>query len=790
MKKGLQFYPEDSLHSLEFDKILNHLHNACLSTLGQQKLENQTFSFHLDTLQFSLKEVSEMKSALENGQKFPAQNYYDLSEELQALSIINNIIDGKQFRKILLCSETIIDIDLFFKKHKDEFFSLRNFVQEIQIDSSIPKIIDKIIDESGNIRSDASPSLVKIRKEINAKANAIHIVFGRILQNLKGENKLAETHESIRNGRRVLALQAESKRSIQGIIHDESDSGKTSFIEPQETVLLNNQLFELEREERREIHKILLDLSAQIHLKLSTLHLYQKVLAHYDLVRSKALLAIKMDANMPILVNNGLLDYKNAYHPLLYLKNKNSNKATVPFNLVLNKQKSILLISGPNAGGKSVTLKTVGLFQLMLQFGLLLPCEENSKVSLFKKVFTDLVDKQSIEDELSTYSSHLLSMKHFLDYSDENTLFLIDEFGTGTDPRFGAAMAEALLLNLGKTKAYGVITTHYSNLKKVAEHEERFLNGAMVFNEENLSPSYQLQTGKPGSSYTFAIAEKSGLSNELINQAKSLVDYSDLKFEELIGKVEKERKQWVAENIQIKKENQKLKELIQKFDYQNIETQKRQVELRQQMLQVEKQKNEVIETKVKEILNDINNSKSKEVSAQKVKELTNLRKDVLHNKEKSFPVFEARKAEKILIGDTVQIDNSDNEGEVLEIRGQQALVALNGLKTSIQLTKLRKIQVSKSVQKTYRKYKAPETIENTFDIRGLMQTEARALIEQYFDQALLNNLPIIKIIHGKGSGALRKQLQQLIKEYKSSISEWKYEEEKQGGNGATLISFK
>mgnify|MGYP002628072026 CR=1 FL=1 len=789
-KSNVHLYPKETIESLEFDKIIDILNDQCLSPLGQAAIQQQEFSNNIEALNFNLKQVAEMKAALENGLRFPAQNYHDLSEELKALSIVNNIIDGKQFRKIMNCALTIEEIDLFFKKHKEEFLTLRKNIELIHVDKTIALAIEKIIDESGNIRSDASPALVKIRKSINGKSKAIHLVFSRIMSNLKGENKLAETNESIRNGRRVLALQAENKRSINGIIHDESDSGKTTFIEPQETVLLNNELFELEREEKREIHKILQDLSRVIAEKIPTIQFYQEVLGSYDFIRSKALLALQLNAFMPRLAEDGQVAYYKAYHPLLYLKNQKEKKETIPFDLNLNKEQSILLISGPNAGGKSVTLKTIGLFQLMIQFGLLIPCQENSKLTLFSKIFSDVGDKQSIEDELSTYSSHLLLMKHFLKEADKKTLFLIDEFGTGTDPRLGAAMAEALMLNLANTGAYGVITTHYSNLKKVAETDERFLNAAMVFNEGSLSPTYQLQTGKPGSSYTFAIAEKSGLSRALIEEAKALVDYSDLKFEELITKVENERKLLEAENRNIKKENQKLKDVTKKFEALNAQIHERQVELRQQLVLVEKQKNDAIEARVNHILNDINNAKSKEIAALKAKDFANFRNEELSKKGNSIPIIQKLSSEKLAVGDTVFIGESENEGEIIEIRGNLAIVAVRGLRTSISLKKLQKIALVKPPKINDKRRVVYQEVEKTFDIRGLMQEEARPIIEQYFDQALYNNVEAIKIIHGRGSGALRKQLQQLIKEYKSSISEWKYEEEKQGGNGATIISFK
>lgn len=792
MSLSFSYFPKDTFETLEFDKIIQKINNYCLSPLGIIELEKNQFLLNIEELNFKLRQVFEMKSILQNGQKFPQQNYFDLSEEIKALQITNNIIEGKQFRKILSCVETVGDIEKFFLKHKEEHFTLRSIISLVKTDNSIISEIDKIIDEDGDIRSNASKELQQIRQNIISKSKSIQKVFGSILSKLKEKNQLAETEESIRNGRRVLSIQAENKRTINGIIHDESDSGKISYIEPQETVLLNNELFELERAETREIYKILKNLSNTIAQKTPTLKIYQKILGNYDFIRAKAIFAIHLNAQMPLLNNKGIINLKEAYHPLLFLKNKANGKETVPFSVFLNNEKHILLISGPNAGGKSVTLKTIALVQLMLQFGLLVPCNELSNICLFDSILADLGDKQSIENELSTYSSRLQQMKYFLSNANTKTLYFIDEFGTGTDPKFGAAMAEAIMLNLASTKAYGVITTHYSNLKKVAEQDARFLNAAMVFNESNLSPTFMLKTGKPGSSFTFAIAEKTGLSKNLIKQAKSLVDNSDLKFEELINKVEKERKKLENENNNIKNENKKLRNVVSKFEQLNTELIEKQNLLRVQIQNVEKEKTKAIEQKINEVLNEINKAKSKEIAAQKAKELVEEKSKILNKKQQKLPTFNKVESSNFMVGDKVILGENENEGEIIEIRGNKAIVDFNGLKTTISLIELQKIISEENHIKhsNYTNYSLRKDVETEFDIRGLLQHDAMLQIENYFDQALLNNIKKLKIIHGKGSGILRKQLQNTIKEYRNNISEWHFEDEKKGGNGATIITFK
>ena len=788
----MNVYPLDTHSKLEFDKIKTILLNNCLSELGQKEIEEQSFSHDILILEKQLRRVFEFKSALDNGIHFPSQNYFNLETELKHLGIENFTLEGKQFRRILNFLETVESIFKFFKKYPLEYRTLAEILEPIYYESSIIFEIDKVIDEEGGIRSDASAELMTIRRKLSQKNSELHIIFNRIINKLKKDGVLADTEESIRNNRRVLAVNASSKRSVSGIILDESESGKTTYIEPQETVLLNNEMFELESEERREIHKILKQLTAKIAVNKDILRDYTFVLAKFDSIRAKALLAVSLNANMPILVKEELLDLKEAVHPILFLHNKALKKPTHPINISITKTKHIVLISGPNAGGKSITLKTIGLLQMMIQFGLLIPCDENSKIRVFKQIFTDLGDNQSIEDELSTYSSRLNRMKHFMANADRNTLYLIDEFGTGTDPRFGAAMSEAILMNLIPTKAFGAITTHYSNIKKIGEANPNIENAAMLFDEQNFKPKYQLMLGKPGSSYTFAIAEKIGLKPELIEQAKSLVDYSDLKFDELLEQVERERKQFEKQNAEIKKENIKLKILMSKFDKLTGDLEQQKNILLQKQVALDQEKNVQAEVQAKQFLNKINKARSQETTAIEIQNLAKGRTQILKKRHEVLDKKTQQAApENLEVGDTVILKNSDQEGTVLELRKNKAIVNLNGLSATIKMTDLLKINTEKVKQHTQNKHIVKlKDVEKTFDVRGLMQESARVQIEGYFDQALLNNIETIKIIHGKGTGALRNLVKSLVREYQSSIREWKFEDEKQGGDGATIITFK
>lgn len=788
----MKIFPKDTTEKLEFDKVKEILLNKCLSDLGKQEIEETIFQTDILILQKQLRQVHEMKAAFDNGIHFPAQNYLPLENELKYLGVENYSLEGKQFRRILNFLETIEQVFNFFDKNKEDFKTLAEVLDPISLDKSIAQEIDKIIDEEGGIRSDASTALVTIRRRMQGKHVELNRVFNKLISNLKKQGILADSEESVRNNRRVLSVHASNKRSIDGIILDESESGKTTYIEPQQTIFLNNELFELESEERREIHKILKGLTAKIAENKYVIEDYSQVLSKFDAIRAKALLGVEMQANMPILVKENLIELKEAFHPILFLHNKALNKKSIPLDIKITENKHIVLISGPNAGGKSIALKTVGLLQMMLQFGLLVPCDENSKIRLFKNIFTDLGDNQSIEDELSTYSSRLNRMKHFMANANSKTLYLIDEFGTGTDPRFGAAMAEAILLKLIDTKAFGIITTHYSNLKKIGEASVSIENGAMLFDEENFKPKYQLKLGKPGSSYTFAIAEKIGLDSDLILEAKSLVDYTDLKFDELLEQVERERKQYEKQNLQIKDENVKLKKLMSKFDKLNTDLELQRNILLEKQVELEQEKTLQEEKQAKNFLNKLNKAKSKENLAKDIQKVTQARTTVL--KEKKLILnkkTEQASKENIAVGDIVMLRESEKEGTVLELRKNKALVNFNGLQMSVKIADLLKLKEERKVYKaTNFKHIKVKDVEKTFDIRGLMKVDALMQIEQYFDQALLNNIETIKIIHGKGSGTLRNLVKALVREYKSNIREWKYEDDKRGGDGATLITFK
>jgi DNA mismatch repair protein MutS2 len=460
-------------------------------------------------------------NTLKDDQPLPLKNYKSLDEHSGRLHIENFVLPVESFSIIRQLLVNVRDLHNYFTTdRKVRYKYLYTYGDLLESKPLLLKEIDRVFDEYGEVKSDASAELTQIRKKITSKSMEADKVFRSMLQKFRQSGWLTENEETMRNGRRVLSVPAEHKRKISGIIHDESATGKTVYLEPDAMVQINNDIFTLHIEEKKEIYRILQELTAHFRMESDYLNQCQEVIAHLDFTLAKARLCLKMDAYVPVLQSKPTFNLKNARHPLLLLKNNQDNKVTVPFDLHLIPPNRMLLLSGPNAGGKSITMKATGLLQLMLQSGMPVPVSPQSEMGIFTSFFTDIGDRQSIEEDLSTYSSHLQNMKHLLDHADSGSLMLIDEFGSGTDPKMGGAIAEAILNQFNRQKAWGVITTHYSNLKIFAFNNKGIVNGAMNFDKEQLRPTYQLHIGKPGSSFAFEIATKSGLPDQVLKYAR------------------------------------------------------------------------------------------------------------------------------------------------------------------------------------------------------------------------------------------------------------------------------
>ncbi|MGN6352347.1 MAG: endonuclease MutS2 [Parafilimonas sp.] len=555
-------------------------------------------------------------------------------------------------------------------------------------------MIDVIFEDGGNIKDNASEALQKIRQNLFRKRNELRRVFEKAVARLNKAGYSAEIEESFSNGRRVVAVFSEYKRQVKGILHGESDSRKTAFIEPEETIELNNEVFSLENEEKKEIYRILKQLTANLSVYGSLLLQWLQIAGEYDFINAKAKFGIDIKGNFPNISDKAIVDLREAYHPLLLLHNKQSGRQTIPVTLKLDEQNRLLVISGPNAGGKTVTMKTIGLNQVMLQSGLLVPVHHDSEMGIFKQLFIHIGDTQSIEFDLSTYSSHLLHMKYFIEHANGKTLFFIDELGSGTDPNLGGAFAEIILNELNRKHAFGIVTTHYLNLKTFANKTPGIINGSMMFDEENLQPLFKLSVGKPGSSYTFAIAERIGLPKHLIANAKKLVDENHFRLDKLLNRTEKDLQTLQKEKLDLKKlmsENEQLKkqlstELSREKHRQQIEVLKLQNKVTEERIAYLRE----MERKLKQVVLDWKKTENKNEVIKQLQELLFKRKDnqVKNRLEKKIESKYRELQTPVSVGSKVKMKKNFQVGEVKEIRGKRAVVQIGMVPINIDLNDL------------------------------------------------------------------------------------------------------
>ena len=537
-------YPNNFEEKLGFDQIKAHLKELCISSLGEKNIEKIRYSVKPELIKTLLTQVRELKEILAYEGGFPSQDYYDLTDELRRLKVPGTFIEVERLNEFRLSLSAIHAISKYFDGKETRFPALQELAQNLTFNTEIIDTIDDIVDEKGAIRDTASPELARIRQQIHKKRNSVESTLQQTLREAKRQGWAKEdATPTIRGGRSVIPIPATHKRQVKGFIHDESSSGQTVYTEPTAVFELNNAIRELQNAEHREIVRILTVFSDDIRIDIDTyLHLYH-FLGIFDFIRAKARYAIEIGANMPQMVDEPHIYLEEAYHPLLLVSHKRQNKPVVPLNLKLDQKERILVITGPNAGGKSVCLKTVGLIQFMYQSGLLVPVGENSTLGIFGDIFVNIGDEQSLENDLSTYSSHLHHLNQFVRRVRANSLFLIDEFGAGTEPQLGGAIAEAVLEALNRKIAFGVITTHYANLKKAADEHDGMVNGAMLFDTKKMQPMFILKTGKPGSSFAFEIAENIGLPKNILRKAEHKTDKSQVDFDKQLHELEVEKRE-------------------------------------------------------------------------------------------------------------------------------------------------------------------------------------------------------------------------------------------------------
>ncbi len=800
-------YPARFEEKIGFDKIRELISAECISPMGIQFVNKIRFSSNAESIVKMLEQTVEFKQILQFGKPFPSSDFFDMREILRGIQTPGSYIEKEALFDLRTSLRTISEVLTYIDKlNHHNFPQLRLLTEELFFPADVLKSADKIIDDKGEIKDNASDKLYDIRKQIVSKQRQVLKATKKAFEVAKKSGWIPENAEiTVRNGRAVIPVKASDKRALHGLIHDESATGQTVFVEPGESFEINNQIRELENEERREIIKILTRFTDLLRPHLNDLFQLYRFLGLIDFIRAKAMVAIKTEGHKPIVSPKKQLLLNEAKHPLLLLAHKAQNKIVVPLDLELNTENRILVISGPNAGGKSVCLKTIGLLQYMLQCGLLIPVKEDSEFFLFHRLFIDIGDEQSLENDLSTYSSHLLNMKYFLRNANDNTLFLIDEFGTGTEPQLGGAIAASVLEELNKKSAFGVVTTHYTNLKIAAEKNKGMINGAMLFDSKKMQPLYKLQTGKPGSSFTFEIARKIGFPKYVLQKARQKSGSKAVSFDQQLQQLELEKLKIEKKEKQLNTTEEKLAAALEKYEglKQNLEKSKKSIleQANQKALEIIESSNKAIEKTIREIKEGKADKKITKAAREKLTEEKNRLKKPKHQHKANQSPDSSVDIEnsRLSAGDWVQIKDMDVVGELISIDGEDALVNVNNVRLRTTAAKLEKSNNKPKAHATSFKssqrgimHEINKKVTNfnlSIDLRGKRADETMSILKKYIDDAILLNIKEVSILHGKGYGILR----DIIREYLQSVDEVQHFGDApldMGGSGITRVRFK
>lgn len=698
----MRLYPESAAVQLEFDKVKALLVEFCRTEYAKAKSAELRIHTRKEFIDTEINQTNEFKLLLEQSVYFPSDFTQNISRDIKLLGIPGATLGGDQFMELRKLAENIASIFRWFDADRRSAYPfLSKVIAGTYYEKVIIQMIDDVLDETGNVKDNASDDLQRIRMSLYRKRNELRRMFDKVIAKLAKSGYTADIEESFSNGRRVVAVFSEYKRQVKGILHGESDSRRTAFIEPEETIELNNDVFSLESDEAKEVQRILRELTGKLSVYAGLLQTYLEVIGEFDFIRAKGKLAVDMRGNLPNIYDKAIIDLQTAYHPLLYLYNKKTNKPTIPVTLKLDEKSRILVISGPNAGGKTVTMKTVGLNQMMMQSGLLVPVNPNSQMGIFKQLYIHIGDTQSIEFELSTYSSHLLHMKYFIENANGKTMFFIDELGSGSDPSLGGSFAEVIMEELNRKHAYGIVTTHYLNLKVMANHTPGILNAAMQFDEKNLMPMYKLNVGKPGSSYTFSIAERIGLPQHLINRARKLVDEDHFKLDKLLNRTEQDLQKLGKEKVDLQKllkENEKLKKEMEVV--MDRERHRQQVEVLKQQNRITEERLTYLkdmERKLRQVVLDYRRATDKTEVIKHLHELLFKKKEtvVVNKLEKKVNARYTELGKDIQVGSLVKLKKNYQVGEVKEIRGKRAIVQIGVIPMNVDITDLVAVEKKK-----------------------------------------------------------------------------------------------
>ena len=820
-------YPENFETKIGFDHIRALLKELCLCPMGSDMVNNIRFGDSFEHIREKLSSTYEFQQLLQFEDNFPSDNYFGFSDCLEKIRIEGTFPEVREIFDLKRSLETVKSILNFFKNREEEKYpALRKICSSVITYPYVLDSINRIIDRHGAIKDNASSRLKEIRQEHAAKTAQVSKRMNAILKQAQAEGVVdTDTVASVRNGRGVIPVSSYDKRRIKGLIHDQSASGKTVFIEPEEIVGINNDIIELEYEEKREIVKILIQFADNIRPYIDELLVSNDFLGHIDFLRAKALFGNYHKSIVPVISEDPMIAWKEAVHPLLSRAfEKLPGRKVVPLNIQLDNKNRILVISGPNAGGKSVCLKTVGLLQYMVQCGLTIPVGEGSETGIFKDILIDIGDEQSIENDLSTYSSHLINMKHFLKNSGELSLVLIDEFGTGTEPMLGGSIAEAILGEMNRKRVFGVLTTHYTNLKHYASLTDGIINGAMAFDNHHMQPLFHLDIGKPGSSFAFEIGRKIGLPEEILNDASRKAGVENIEYDRHLKDIARDKRYWEKKRQNIRQHEKRLEKLIEEYEKElsGVKSVSKEIiaKAKDEAQNLLKESNRIIENTIRQIKesqaekgktrdirkqleqfrdNVAGKPEIKESEAEKRVEAMAKKVKKYKPKENNITNKEQESKEKpIGVGDAVRMIDTMAAGEVLEIKGKMVLVESGSYRFQVSLERierisraeLRKIRKSGKVIREANPVLSQRKLnfKPEIDIRGVRGDEAIKRVCDLIDDAVMVQHRNLRILHGKGNGILR----QLVRDYLATVDvvgSFRDEHVDMGGAGITVVEL-
>lgn len=794
------------LLQLDFDKILTLLQERCSTHSAREAVMELPYYTDLQTVKGKLTEAHECATLDESDTQFDWGSLQDVSTLLPYIAIAGNYLLETDFMQLRRLFSGVHKLTNYLIKRNEQAPILSAKVKDCPDAQVFIKRIDLVFAPDGTIRPNASPGLVELTVKIGKAQNDARKRLDALAKMAREKGWSPETSLTYREGRLVIPLFAEHKRSIKGLIHDESSTGQTVYLEPTEVFEFNNELRELELAKQREIIRILTELTFYFAEHLIELRHYQALVLEFDTIQAKSKLARAMDATMPILSKEPEIQLLRGRHPLLYLQLKKAGRKVVPLSLKLTKDERVLVISGPNAGGKSVAMKTIGVLSAMVQHGLLPPCEASSKFGIFSGLLCDIGDQQSIENDLSTYSSHLTNMRRFLAEAAPDTLCLIDEFGTGTDPTYGGPIAEAVMEALVERGTFAVITTHYSNLKLLASRVPAVANGAMGFDGETLSPQYTLSVGEPGSSFALELAKNSGLPSEVLEEARQKIGSQQHKLEDILLELQAKQRELEAIKALSTIKDDMLAEALVRTEQRekDLKAQKASIlaNARNEAKQLLKDAQRTLERTFRE-QKAAQSPQSVEVVAQKARETIERLKT---KTEAAFGVEEVKAPEDeeayvlqegeepFKKGETIVQIGKAIPGIIVELDKKRALVEQGSIKMWVPLGKLQRVKTLPKKHKVQTNYgslasEAIQTFESNADVRGMRVIELQGYLDEWIDKALLANVSHLRLLHGKGEGQLRKFVREYLRTH-SAVSDFQAEHADRGGEGITLITLR